>query len=154
MKRVLIICVVIATFGISATSQEQKAKKKNIFAQALIEQTLAKHPEITALELAARDATGCSTIASTDPKDIGEKCGKDELEPMRTGKPWVDQEKDEFDATVPLHDKAGKIIGTAGMDFKLKPGLTKAAVTEQAIKIVRELEAQLPTKEKLFEPVP
>ena len=65
----------------------------------------------------------------------------------------MEQEKDEFDATLPIHDAAGKIIGTAGMDFKFAAGQTKETVTRQAMRIVAELEKCLSSKDKLFEPM-
>jgi hypothetical protein len=96
---------------------------------------------------------GCSTIAARQPKDIGEKCDQDELEPMRTGQPWVKQESDGFDITVPLRDMKGTIVGTSGIDFKPEPNQQRAVVIEQAKKIVQELQAQIPSKAKLFEVV-
>jgi hypothetical protein len=63
----------------------------------------------------------------------------------------VEKEKDEFDATLPIHDAAGKIIGTVGMDFKAGKGQTKETVTHQAKQIVSELEKRITAKEQLFE---
>jgi hypothetical protein len=80
----------------------------------------AAHPEITGLELAASrsEQEGCKTIAATEVKEIGEKCDEDEFAAMKTDQPFVEKEKDEFDATLPIHDAAGKIIGTVGMDLR------------------------------------
>jgi|RhiMetdeSRZDD1v2_1073273.scaffolds.fasta_scaffold693250_1 hypothetical protein len=58
----------------SSSSSSQTAGNK-IFAQKLVEETLAAHPEITDLEL-ARTPTGkkqCVTIASNETKGIGEE---------------------------------------------------------------------------------
>lgn len=129
------------------------AAKEKIFAQALAEQALAKHPEISGIELAVRSSTGCLTVAASDPKDIGEKCDKDELEPMRTGKPSVEKEKDGFDVTLAIHDRTGEVIGTVGMDFKAKPGQQRSSVIEAAEKIRQELEAEIPSLPRLLEPV-
>jgi hypothetical protein len=70
---------------------------------------------------------------------------------MRTGKPVVEKEKDGFDVSLPLHDSTGLIIGAVGVGFKSVPGQTEASVTEQAQKIAAEMEAQIPSKAKLFE---
>jgi hypothetical protein len=48
-------------------------------------------------------------------------------------------ENGEFDATLPLHDSNGKIIGAAGMDFTRAPGQTKQTITQQAEKLTSEL---------------
>jgi hypothetical protein len=71
---------------------------------------------------------------------------------MKTNQPFVEKEKDEFDATLPIHDSAGKIIGTVGVDFKAGPGQTKETVVRQAQQIASELEKRITSKEQLFEP--
>ena len=128
------------------------ANAAEIRAQQVVAEIKAAHPEITGLELAASrsEQEGCKTIAATDVKEIGEKCDKDELTAMKTNQPFVEKEKDEFDATLPIHDAAGKIIGTVGMDFKAGPGQTKETVTRQAKQIAAELEKRITAKEQLF----
>lgn len=147
--------VIVPTLGFSAmqssASVKPQASKPKILAQKLVEQARLEHPEVTGLELAVRSAGRCSTIAASKPKDIGEKCDHDELETMRTGEPFVEAESDGFDVTLPLRDMTGKMIGTAGMDFKPEPAQQRSTVVEKAKKIVRELEAQIPSKAKLFE---
>jgi hypothetical protein len=137
----------------SFASKRPQAPKQKIVAQRLVEEVLSRHLEVTSLEIAARSPEGCSTIAASDAKDVGEKCDKDEFDPMRTGQPSVEKESDGFDVTLPLHDAAGQIIGTVGMDFKAEPGQHRSSVVEQAKKIVQEVEAQIPAKAKLFEPI-
>lgn len=129
------------------------ANAAEIRAQKVVSEIKAAHPEITGLELAASrsEQEGCKTIAATEVKEIGEKCDKDEFTAMKTNQPFVEQEKDEFDATLPIHDSAGKIIGTVGMDFKTGPGQTKETVTRQAKQIAAELEKRITAKEQLFE---
>jgi hypothetical protein len=131
------------------------ANAAEIRAQKVVLEIKAAHPEITGLELAATrsELEGCKTIAATEVKEIGEKCDKDEFTAMKTNQPFVEKEKDEFDATLPIHDAAGKIIGTVGMDFKTGPGQTKETVTRQAKQIASELEKRIRSKEQLFEPV-
>ena len=130
------------------------ANAAEIRAQKVVAEIKAAHPEITGLELAATRSAqeGCKTIAATEVKEIGEKCDKDEFTAMKTNQPFVEQEKDEFDATLPIHDSAGKIIGTVGMDFKAGPGQTKETVVRQAQQIASELEKRITSKEQLFEP--
>jgi hypothetical protein len=126
-----------------------------IMAQKVVAEVKAAHPEITGLEIAATrsEQEGCKTIATTEANGMGEKCDNDEFTAMKTNRPFVEQEKDEFDATLPLHDAAGKIIGTVGMDLKAAPGQTKETVTRQAKQIAAELEKRFSSKEKLFEAV-
>jgi hypothetical protein len=155
LARTLASAALAAAVGLCSTlcfaALQTQSLNGKIVAQKLVDEALAKHPEVTGIELAAPTSKGCSTIASTDPKGVGEKCDQDELGPLRTGKPFVEKETDGFDATLPLHDAAGKIIGTIGMDFKPKPGQTESIIIDQASKIVRELETQVPSKARLFE---
>src|SRR6516165_6452873 len=155
LARTLASAALAAAVGLCSTlcfaALQTQSLNGKIVAQKLVDEALAKHPEVTGIELAAPTSKGCSTIASTDPKDVGEKCDQDELGPLQTGKPFVEREKDGFDATLPLHDAAGKIIGTIGMDFKPEPGQTESVIIDQASKIVRELETQIPSRGRLFE---
>jgi hypothetical protein len=133
------------------TCAQAKTRVGKSFAQELVEATRAKHPESDEIGISTNTSRGCIGIASTDKTDIGGKCEKEDSEPMRTGKPVVEKEKDGFDVSLPLHDSTGKIIGALGVGFKSASGQTKASVTEQAQKIAAEMEAQIPSKAKLFE---
>lgn len=144
---------VLASAILAATGLMVCAGAEKIAAQKVAEEVLAAHPEITGLEIAATrsEQEGCKTIAATEAKEIGEKCDKDELTAIKTNKPLVEKEKDEFDVTLPLHDSAAKIIATAGMDFKAA-GQTKETVARQAKAIAAELEKRFTSKNQLFEP--
>ena len=131
-------------------ARPQNAKTKSV-AQKLVEDMLSKHPEADEVGISALSSHGCRTIASTDAGDIGEACEKDDSEPMRTGKPYVEKEKDGFDISVPLHDSAGKIMGVVGVGFKPRDGQSEAVLVDQARKIASEMEAQVSSRAKLFE---
>jgi hypothetical protein len=133
------------------TSAQTKTHTGKSFAQKLVEATHAKHPESDEIGISANTSRGCIGIASTDKSDVGGKCEKEDSEPMRTGKPVVEKEKDGFDVSLPLHDSAGNIIGAVGVGFKSAAGQTEASVTEKAQRIATEMEVQIPSKAKLFE---
>ena len=147
----LILCTV------AGNSQTTPTSASRIYAQKLVEETLAVHPELMGLELAATPPgkTQCVTIASNETKAIGEKCDKDEFAAMKTNKPFVEKEKENgkevYDVTIPIHDANGKIIATAGIDFKSEPNQSEAQVTERSQRIAKELESKVKSKEKLFE---
>ena len=154
---VLLLGIAGAFSGEPARAQN-KSESPKIFAQKLVEDTLASHPEITGLELASTppSKSQCVTIASNETKGIGEKCDKDEFTAMKTNKPFVEKEnengKEVYDVTMPTHDSAGKIIATAGIDFKPEPDQQKEKIVERAKQISKELEEKIKTKERLFEP--
>ena len=151
---VLLLGAAVFVFtGTTSRAQAQAAAsttKSKIFAQKLVEETLAKHPELESLGLAT-DSNGraCVTLADSDRTEIGQKCDRGELAVLRTGKPKVEKEKDAYDVTVPLH-VGGKIIGIIGMDFKLDQPET--GVLDRASAIASEIEKQIPEKSKLSEP--
>ena len=126
------------------------AAKRRIFAQVLVESTVAKHAELAGLELATTPPDGhdCTTIAATDVKEMGDKCDKEELAVMKTGKPTVEKEGDGYDVTLPLH-VSGKTIGIIGMDFRLDQ--KESGLVDRASVIAKEVEDQIPAKSKLFE---
>lgn len=121
-----------------------------IFAQQLVEATRAKHPEADEVGISAVTSGGCRGIASTDKGDIGEKCEKEDAEPMQTGKPFIEKESDGFDVSLPLHDVSGNTIGSVGIGFKPAPGQTSASVMQAAHEIAAEMEKQIPSKASLF----
>ena len=152
---VVLAPVVLATLALlcAPSFASKQAPKPKILAQRLVDEVTSKHPEVTSVELAFRSSTGCSTIAASDSKDIGEKCDKDELDPMRTGQPSVEKESYGFDVTLPLHDTAGQIIGTVGLEIKSEPAQQESVVVERAKKIVQEVEAEVPSGATLLKPV-
>jgi len=147
----------ITTFALAAFVGQGLAKptpadaKSKIFAQALVENTVAKHPELEGIGLATipPDGHDCVTIADTDAKELGDKCDKGELAVMKTGKSTVEKEGDGYDVTVPLY-VGGKTIGIIGMDFRLDQ--QEAGLLDRARVIAKEMEEQIPSKSKLFEP--
>lgn len=158
MKRFTTTALILAAFFVATRLNAQAAGGTNkIFAQQLVEQTLASHPELDGVELASTPPhkTECVTIAATETKEIGEKCDKDEFTAIKTNKPFVEKEvengKEVYDVTVPIHDATRKIIGTAGIDFKPKPGQQQSEIEQGAQQVAQELEAKIKSKDKLFE---
>jgi len=143
--------------GLSLSARNNKNVSPKIFAQKIVDDTLAAHPEIEGLELSATppNKSDCVTIASNDLKEIGEKCDKEDRTAMKTNLPFVEKEtengKKVFAVTLPIHDGSGQIIGTAGIDFRRDSESEEAKVTERAKEIGAELEAKLKSKEKMFE---
>lgn len=126
------------------------------YARWLVSRTTAAHEQIEAVEIAVVHDGVCSTIASSDPEDVGEKCDDDETEPMKTGKVSVEAPsaaEATYDVTQPLHDAAGNLIGTVGMDIE-SGSMTREAVLGLALAARKEIEALIPSKEKLFGPAP
>jgi hypothetical protein len=145
-------CVLmLAVFGNRGQANPAPSNAKGrIFAQALVEDTVAKHPELVGLELATNPPNkhDCITIAATDTKEMGDKCDNAELAVMKTGNATVEKESDGYDVTLPFH-VSGKTIGIIGMDFKLDQ--QESGLVDRAKTIAKEVEDQIPAKSSLFE---
>ena len=148
--RLLVAACVLMLAVFASRGNANPAAKRRIFAQVLVEKTVAKHAELAGLELATTPPDGhdCTTIAATDVKEMGDNCDKAELAVMKTGKPTVEKEGDGYDVTLPLH-VSGKTIGIIGMDFKLDQ--KESGLVDRASVIAKEVEDQIPVKSKLFE---
>lgn len=149
-KTALALLILIGGITVAA-----RAEGKN-FAQQLVGEAMAKHPQVAGVELSSTPpGKTCVTIASTEAKDLGEKCDNDEFTAMKTDKPFVEKEKEGgkvvYDITMPLHDASGKLIGTVGLDFKPEPGQQQSQAVQLAEQLVREMEMQLPMKGRLFD---
>lgn len=144
----VVALTILANFWASAEASPAKDK---IFAQALVEDTRAKHPELEGVGLSTTPPGGhdCISIADTDAKELGDKCDQGELKVMKTGKSTVEKENDGYDVTMPFH-VGGKTIGVIAMDFKLDQ--QEAGLLDRAKVIAAEIENQIPSKSKLFEP--
>ncbi|MEJ2051290.1 MAG: PDC sensor domain-containing protein [Calditrichota bacterium] len=142
----------ITTFQLPA---KQPTGQRKTHAQQLIDQMVARYPEVENVGMAVESGMGCATVAATDPKDIGTRCDEDEYSPMQTGEPNVEDPTKEdpiYDITQALHDSSGNLIGAVGMDLVPQPGQERDAVVAGALKILQDLEARIPSKSQLFEP--
>ncbi|HKQ87702.1 MAG TPA: hypothetical protein VJS43_13145 [Candidatus Acidoferrales bacterium] len=128
------------------------APQNRILAQKLVNDAHARHPEASEIGIVTTGSKGCTTIASTDKSDIGEKCEADDSEPIRTGKPYVGKEGKNFDVTLPLHDESGKTVGSVGIELAPRSGQTQADVVKRAQDIAKEMEAAIPSKASLSQP--
>ena len=132
-----------------------QAQSGKIQAQHLVDSTVNKNADVAGLEISVTPVgnTACVTIAATEAKDLGEKCDEDEFAALKTGKPHVEKEADGYDVTAPLHDAHGKLVGTIGIDFKLRSDQTNASILKRTGELLKELEQQIPSKEFLLQPV-
>lgn len=145
-----IVAAFVGILAIPSTGVSQT--RGNSLAQKLVDDAHAKHPEAAEIGIAVIGSKGCSTIASTDKKDVGEKCEAEDSEPIRTGKPHVEKEGKEFDVTLPLRDMSAKIVGSVGIELAPKSGQAEVDVVKQAQDIEKEMEQAIPSKTSLMQP--
>ena len=141
--------------AVGYTSPAAGQQPRPIRATHLVAEFVRTHPDLAAMEVALDTLGRCRTVAASDPKDVGERCDADELGPMRTGTPNVDAPTPAdpvYDITQALHDSAGRLIGAVGMDLPPN-GQRRRDVVDRARRLLRELEALIPSKASLLAPV-
>ncbi|ADW67595.1 hypothetical protein [Granulicella tundricola] len=122
------------------------------FAQKLVDEALAKHPEVLLLALHA-GAPKYDIVASNFGR-IGKLGDEDDLRCIHTGKDNLEVNKEgiHFEDQTPLRDQSGKIIGAIGIVFSYKPGDDKMKLQAIAKQIQAEMKADIPSSKRLFGP--
>ena len=158
-KITLLLLLSAAASSVQSSAQTIKVPAAKIYAQKVVNETLAAHPEIMGLEISATalKKDECTTIASDEELGIGEKCDQDEYDVMKSGKPFADKTTEHgqefYDVNVPIHDANGKVVAIIGVDFKPDPKQTADQASQQAQQIAKEIEAKVSSIDKLYEPV-
>jgi hypothetical protein len=122
------------------------------FAQKLVDEALAKHPEVILLAIHA-GAPKYDIIASNFGR-IGKLGDEDDLRVIIKGTKNLEMNKTgtHFEDELPLKTKAGKRIGAIGVVFNYKPGDDKTAMDKIATEIQKEMQARITSSKTLFGP--
>lgn len=125
------------------------------FAQKLVNDALAKHPEVLLLAIHAAPPHHKNVIVASNFGRIGKIGDDDDLRCIRTGKSNLEVSTNgkHFEDELVLQDSSGKTIGALGVVFNYSAGDDKAALTKIAEQIRDEMKAQLPTEAALFAPM-
>jgi hypothetical protein len=122
------------------------------FAQKLVDEALAKHPEVILLAIHA-GAPKYDIIASNFGR-VGKLGDEDDLRVILKGTKNLELNKTgtHFEDELPLKTKGGKRIGAIGVVFNYKPGDDKGAMDKIATEIAKEMRAQITSSKTLFGP--
>lgn len=124
-----------------------------IFAQRLVDETLAAHPELTVLALhVTPPAAADNIIIASNIGRIGKKADKDDMSVLNTGQPRIEMTKTgDLSVEMPMHDAGGRTIGVIGSTFRYHAGDDKDKTVKLAEQVRDELAAQTPSLAQLFE---
>jgi hypothetical protein len=146
------VVMMILVFGSALIASGQEGKK--IYAQKLLDETLAKHKEVVimAMHVTPPGKTDNVIIASNIGR-IGKKADEDDMRVIETGKPNLEVNKkgDHFEVELVMQDQSGKTIGAVGIVFNYEKG-KEAEFQKNAEQIRDEMKQKTPTLGKLFEP--
>ena len=144
--------VMLLVFGGALIASGQEGKK--IYAQKLVDETLAKHKEVVimAMHVTPPGKTENVIIASNIGR-IGKKADEDDMRVIETGKPNLEVNKkgDHFEVELVMQDQSGKTIGAVGIVFMYEKG-KEAEFQKNAEQVRDEMKQKTPTLAKLFEP--
>jgi iron complex outermembrane receptor protein len=146
-----LVLAVLASLPLAA-----QAPARKIYAQKLVDETLAKHHELLILVMHVTPASSSeNTIIASNIGRIGKKADEDDLRVINTGKTnlEVNEKGDHFEVELVLQDQSGKTIGALGTVYAYKAGDDKARFQRTAEQVRDELRRQIPSKESLFEKV-
>ena len=153
ISKSLCLLSLVSIFACVPSTSASDAKK--IFAQKLLDETLAAHKEVVimAMHVTPPGKTENVIIASNIGR-IGKKADEDDLRVIETGKPNLEVNKrgDHFEVELVMQDQSGKTIGAVGIVFINEKG-KDAEFQKKAEQIRDEMKAQTPTVAKLFEPM-
>jgi iron complex outermembrane receptor protein len=128
---------------------------KKIYAQKLLDDTLAKHKEVVIMAMhVTPPGKPDNVIIASNIGRIGKKADEDDMRVINTGKPnlEVNTKGDHYEVELVMQDQSGKTIGAVGIVFMNEKGKEQEFL-KKATQIRDEMKAQTPTAAKLFEPV-
>ena len=133
-------------------AQEAPAKT---YAQKLVEDTLANHPEVATLAIHATPPNSKeNVIIASNFGRIGKKADADDLSVIKTGRPKMEVNKagDHFSVDLPLLDVGKNTIGALAVTFPYKAGDDKTKFQKQAELIRDHLRRRISHTSNLFDP--
>lgn len=121
-------------------------------AQRLVLAAIKKYPRLLGLKLYLRNEAGAtSVIASSNPAELGAAGGKTEESVIRTGETYYGKEKDVVSVIMPVRDRNGELLAVARVIMKSFPGQTEQNAIIRAMPVVRQIQAQVNSKDDLVE---
>ena len=146
----VVMLFLISGGALSASGQEAK----KIYAQKLLDETLAKHKEVVIMAMhVTPPGKNENVIIASNIGRIGKKADEDDLRVIETGKPNLEVNKkgDHFEVELVMQDQSGKTIGAVGIVFNYEKG-KEPEFQKKAEQIRDEMKEKTSTRAKLFEP--
>jgi hypothetical protein len=122
------------------------------YAQKLVDDALANHPEVILIAIHAQPPGHKNLIVASNFGRIGKIGDEDDLRCIRTGKSNLELNSTgkHFEDELILLDASGKTIGALGVVFNYKPGDDKTGLAKIADQVRDEMKAKLPTETALW----
>lgn len=122
------------------------------FAQKLVDEALARHPEVLLMAIHAQPPGHGNLIVASNFGRIGKRGDEDDMRCIRTGKSNLEVNGPHFEDELALKDASGRTVGALGVVFNYKPGADKEKMIRVANEIAWEMARRIPTADRLFGP--
>lgn len=133
-----------------------KAADNAIYAQTLVNEQMAKHPELLVLGMhAPKPGAKDSHMIAANLDRIGKADDEDDLAVAQERKTILApniKEPAKFEVAVPLKDASGKVIGSLSTVFKYAAGDDEVKMHVAALAIRDEMAKKIPSVAALFKP--
>lgn len=123
------------------------------FAQRLVDETLSQYPDILILAIhSAHPNDKVSMIIGSNIGRIGKKDTEDDMQVLRTGKPYLEIKApgDRYEDILILRDRRGKTVGTVAVLLPFHVGGDASAAQHEAELIRDEMGRKIPSLDSLF----
>jgi hypothetical protein len=131
-----------------------KAADNAIYAQTLVNEQMAKHPELLVLGMhAPKPGAKDSHMIAANLDRIGKADDEDDLAVAQERKTILApnmKEPTKFEVAVPLKDASGKVIGSLSTVFKYAAGDDEVKMHTAALAIRDEMAKKIPNVAALF----
>jgi hypothetical protein len=119
-------------------------------AQVLVRNTLAKYPRLVGLRIYLLDESGQPhVVASQEAKEIGEAGGDAEKTAISAGKLFYGKGQDTVSVLQPLRDRNGEPIAAVRVTMKSFLGQTEQSALQRALPIVKSMQARVASLDDL-----
>ena len=140
-----------------ATPTYRLAADNKIQAQALVVRITAHYPELLTAGMHCVPPGGqAQTIVASTLNVIGKPSDPPDVEVGQHGETIIspNPKVPKLGIMLPLHDRAGKLIGALALAFRFPAGENQVACFAKATAIRDEVAQQIPSLESLFVPAP
>jgi hypothetical protein len=145
---------IMAVLSCAALPLSQAQDNKKIYAQELLNETLARHKDVVIMAMhVTPPGKSENVIIASNIGRLGKKADEDDLRVIETGKPNLEINKkgDHYEVELAMQDQSGKTIGAIGIVFNHVKG-KEADFQKKAEEIRDEIKQHTPTLAKLFAP--
>lgn len=152
-----LVCLALVWAIVGPLHADSTLAPERIYAQELVNQTLASHPELLVVAMhVTPPGDRENVIIASNIGRIGKKADAEDRRVIDTGETLakVNRYGDRFEVELVLHDASRRPIGALAIVFPYKAGDAPSKFEDRAGAIRDELAARIPDVASLMQPYP